>query len=187
MPTRRKVLMLLAGLPAATLVACGEREQAAAACEPIRLTEDHDCALCGMTIVEYPGPKGQACLRDGRILTFCSTHDLLAWAWQPESGPSIQSLHVHDLSRTGWEEPSDETYMDAGEAVYVVGHDVRGAMGHSPAPFSAQTDARAFAEQHGGHLVAFADLDFESLRHGNGGHGGMMHGNGHGNDHGHGH
>jgi copper chaperone NosL len=180
MPTRRQVLMLLAGLPTVTLMACGDRDTAAIACTPIRLTDDHDCHLCGMTIVRYPGPKGQACLRDGRILTFCSVHDLLAWAWQPESAPAIASLHVHDLSRTSWESPSDEAYTDAHAAVYVVGHDQQGAMGHSPAPFSGESDARAFAERHGGHLVAFAGLDFDSLRQGSGSRGGMMHGNGHG-------
>jgi copper chaperone NosL len=179
MPTRRRVLALLAGIPALTLTACGrEQESAATGCSPIRLTDEHECALCGMTIVRFPGPKGQACLRDGNLLAFCSVHDLLAWAWQPESAPAIDSLHVHDLSRTGWDNPSDDAYMNARDAVYVVGHDQRGAMGHSPAPFSDTNDARDFAERHGGQLTAFADMDFDSLR-GSGGdmrsHGGPGH------------
>lgn len=174
MTTRRRVLAMLAGAPALTLIACGgEQETATTGCSPIHLTDEHECALCGMTIVRYPGPKGQACLRDGTLLTFCSVHDLLAWAWQPESAPAIDSLHVHDLSSTGWDSPSDDAYIDARTAVYVVGHDRRGAMGHSPAPFSNESDARTFAEGHGGRLLTFSDLDFDSLRQGSGG--GMMH------------
>ncbi|MCC5857917.1 MAG: nitrous oxide reductase accessory protein NosL [Ectothiorhodospiraceae bacterium] len=193
MPTRRNVLFLLAGLPALSLFGCGgDGGSAADACSPIRLTDDHDCALCGMTVIRHPGPKAQACLRDGRVLPFCSVHDMLSWAWQPESGPSIRVLYVHDLSLTGWNQPSDDAYVPAEEAVYVVGHDQRGAMGHSPAPFSDRGDAEAFAEAHGGDLLAYDELNWDTFRgngaesggHGHGGHGHGSSGDNDGNDHG---
>ncbi len=165
MPTRRQVLALLAALPTLTLVACGsDRESAATGCSPILLTDEHECALCGMTIVRFPGPKGQACLRDGRLLTFCSVQDMLAWSWQPESVPAIDTLFVHDLSRTGWDEPSDDAYMEAPDAVYVLGHDRRGAMGHSPASFSRRADAEAFAERHGGQVMELDQINWDNLR-----------------------
>ncbi|OOG23702.1 NosL family protein [Thioalkalivibrio denitrificans] len=165
MPTRRQVLTLLAALPTLSLVACGgDRETAATACSPILLTDEHECALCGMTVVRFPGPKGQACLRDGRVLPFCSVQDLLAWSWQPESVPAIEKLYVHDLSHTGWDEPSDEAYMDAQAAVYVIGHDQQGAMGHSPAPFSQRADAEAFAERHGGRVMDLDQINWDNLR-----------------------
>jgi copper chaperone NosL len=177
MPTRRQMLALLASLPALKLVGCGSDDTTVAeGCSPIRLTDEHECALCGMTVIRHPGPKGQACLRDGRVLPFCSVHDMLSWAWQPESAPNINALYVHDLSRTGWEEPSDDNYMEAEQAVYVVGHDQRGAMGHTPAPFSERADAEAFAAEHGGSLLAFDELDWDTFR-GNGSNGG-----GHGHD-----
>lgn len=182
MTSRRHVLLFLASLPALNLTACDSGDDLATRdCAPVVLTDEDECALCGMTIVRHPGPKGQACLRDGRMLKFCSVHDLLAWSWQPESGPSTEALHVHDLSRTGWEAPSDEAWIDAREAVYVVGHDRRGAMGHSPAPFSDSGDAQAFARDHGGRLVRHDDLDWDLLRNGGG------HGNGHDAGHSDGH
>ncbi len=169
MPTRRQMLTLLLALPALKLAGCDSREDAAAdGCSPIVLNDEHECALCGMTVVRHPGPKGQACLRDGNILAFCSVQDLLSWAWQPESAPHIRMLYVHDLSRTGWDEPVDDVWMDASQAVYVVGHDLKGAMGHPPAPFSAEADAEDFASRHGGRLLAFDELDWETFR-GNGG------------------
>ncbi len=186
MPTRRQMLVLLASLPALKLVGCGSDDNAAAvACSPIRLTDDHDCALCGMTVIRHPGPKAQACLRDGRVLPFCSVGDMFSWAWQPESGPSINALYVHDLSLTGWDEPDDDAYMAADQALYVVGHDQLGAMGHSPAPFSRRADAESFAEAHGGHLLAYDELNWDTFRGNGAGSDGHGHnGGGGGHDHG---
>ncbi|MCC5809813.1 MAG: nitrous oxide reductase accessory protein NosL [Ectothiorhodospiraceae bacterium] len=185
MATRRQMLCLMAVLPALKLVGCGSDAGDPAACSPVRIADDHDCALCGMTINHYPGPKAQACLRDGRVLPFCSVRDMLSWAWQPESAPRIRVLYVHDLSRTDWDQPADEAYVDASHAYYVVGHQRRGAMGHSPAPFSGQEDAQSFADAHGGRLLAYAELDWETLQAADpggdpmGGHGGHAPRHGH--------
>ena len=176
MPTRRHMLLFVAAVPAVGLLGCGSEDEITAAdCAPAELNDGHECHLCGMTIVNHPGPKGQACLRDGRTLRFCSTRDLLSWAWQPESGPAIAALFVHDLSRTGWDEPSDDAWTGAKETVYVVGHDRRGAMGHTPASFSRRGDADAFTGEHGGRVLAFDELDWDTLRDepaNGGGHGG---------------
>ncbi|MCK8515835.1 nitrous oxide reductase accessory protein NosL [Methylonatrum kenyense] len=159
---RRQLLHLMAALPILGLAACrGGQETSSDDCSPLLLTEDHDCALCGMSVTHHTGPKGQACLRDGRVLPFCSVTDMLSWAWQPESANAVRGLRVHDLSRTDWDQPSEDAWMDAVEAVYVVGHGRRGAMGHSPAPFSSRADAERFASRHGGRLLAFDELDWE--------------------------
>lgn len=165
MPSRRQILYLAAAAPMASLVGCGGSDDVAATdCSPIELHGGHDCHVCGMTVLNHPGPKGQACLRDGQVLTFCSTRDLLSWAWQPESAPIISALFVHDLSRTDWDQSSANAWMDPEQALYVVGHDLRGAMGHSPASFSERADADAFASRHGGQVLAFDDLDWDTLR-----------------------
>lgn len=162
---RRKMLMLMAALPLIQLTGCSrEHTVSQHACHPLLLTDDHDCALCGMTIVRHPGPKGQACLRDGRLLPFCSVQDMLSWAWQPESRVAIQTLWVHDLSQTSWVEPEHTAWMDATKASYVVGHSQRGAMGHSPAPFSVKQDALAFAQKYGGKLYTLEQLNFDNFR-----------------------
>ena len=182
MPKRRHVLLLFSALPAVSLLGCGSDEETAAAdCAPEAIDDDRECELCGMTVVRHEGPKGQACLRDGRTLVFCSVHDMLSWAWQPESAPAIAALFVHDLSRTGWEEPGD-AWTKAEDAVYVVGHDRRAAMGHSPGPFSAHDDAEAFAREHGGRMVSFSEMDWDMLRDAAGNGDGGGHGDG---DHGH--
>lgn len=164
MTTRREIIAFIGTLPILSLAGCGQGSDTASDCKPIVLADDRECALCGMTISNFPGPKGQACLDDDKTLGFCSTNDLFSWAWQPDSKPRIRALFVHDLSRTGWKEPSDEEWMDAGDALYVVGHDREGAMGRSPAPFSKRGDAEAFASEHGGKVLAFDELDRDSLK-----------------------
>ena len=164
MTTRRDVITFIGALPILSLAGCGQGENSAANCSPIVLADDRECALCGMTISNFPGPKGQACLDSDETLGFCSTNDLLSWSWQPESRPRIRALYVHDLSRTGWQKPSDESWMEASKGWYVTGHDQKGAMGHSPAPFSAKADAQTFASDHGGQLLTFEDLDWDALQ-----------------------
>ncbi|QOC21920.1 nitrous oxide reductase accessory protein NosL [Wenzhouxiangella sp. AB-CW3] len=165
MTTRRQILQMLALLPAAGLIGCGQQAEVGHDhCRVLTLTDEHECTLCGMTIVRFPGPKGQACLRDGEMLPFCSTGDLISWAWQPESAPAIAALFMHDLSLTGWDDPSDEHWVRATEAWFVLGHDQRGAMGHAPAPFSVKQNAETFAGQHGGRIYTWDELDWDIMR-----------------------
>lgn len=165
MTTRRRILQGMALVPIVGLIGCGGHEEIGHDhCHVLALTDEHDCTLCGMTIVRHPGPKGQACLRDGEMLPFCSTSDMISWAWQPESAPSISALYVHDLSLTGWDNPSDEHWIRASEAWFVAGHDQRGAMGHAPAPFSVEFDAVQFADNHGGRVFTWDELDWDIIR-----------------------
>ncbi|TDT40175.1 copper chaperone NosL [Halospina denitrificans] len=164
MTTRREIIAFIGALPILSLAGCGPGDDSAASCKPIVLGDDRECALCGMTISNFPGPKGQACLDSDETKGFCSTNDLFSWAWQPESKPRISALYVHDLSRTGWQDPGNEDWMDARDAIYVINHDQEGAMGHSPAPFSKREDAEAFASDHGGQVLAFEDLDWDALK-----------------------
>ena len=162
MTTRRDIIAFLGALPILSLAGCGQ--SATTDCQPIVLPKARECALCGMTISNFPGPKGQACVDDGDTLGFCSTNDLLSWAWQPDSKPRISALYVHDLSQTQWQSPADNAWVEAEKAVYVAGHDQEGAMGHSPAPFSREKDAEHFVQAHGGRILGFQELDWEALK-----------------------
>lgn len=165
MLTRRQTLQMMALLPAAGLIGCGRHDQIGHDhCQLLTLSDEHECSMCGMMIVRFPGPKGQACLRDGEILPFCSTGCMISWSWQPESRPHIAALYAHDLSLTGWDEPSDEHWVRTTEAWFVAGHDQRGAMGHAPAPFSIEVDAERFAANHGGRVFAWNELDWDIIR-----------------------
>ena len=77
-------------------------------------------------------------------------------------GAGRQGTYPHDVAAP-WATPDDEAFVPASEATYVVGHDRRGAMGHTLASFAEKADAEAFREAHGGELVTFAEIDLDLL------------------------
>lgn len=163
MLTRRKFIIVLGGVTLAGLAGCGGEEEVAAACEPRTFRDDDECAVCGMFIAEFPGPKAQACLRDGRLLTFCSTSDMFVWLLQPDSVPQLRQAFVHDMGITDWDRPSDDAFIPADVAVYVTEHPVMGAMGPTLASFGSEEGALAFMAEHEGRLLRFDEIDVQVL------------------------
>ncbi|MDI5892769.1 nitrous oxide reductase accessory protein NosL [Halomonas rhizosphaerae] len=155
--------LLIALLASLLLSGCGESEpEDLAAAQPIEAGDS--CHVCGMLIEEFPGPKGEAFLdSQGEALKFCSTMDLFAFLKQPENETRLSHAYVHDIGVPPWGEPSDEAFIRAEEAWYVVGHDRRGAMGHTLASFAEQADAETFRKAHGGELVAYEEIDLDLL------------------------
>lgn len=164
MLTRRKFIIVLGGVTLAGLAGCGgEEEQAAVACEPRAFRDDDECAVCGMFITGFAGPKGQACLRDGRLLTFCSTSDLFVWLLQPESLPQLRQAYVHDMGATDWETPSEEAFIPADTALYVTEQPLLGGMGPTLASFGSEEAAHAFMAEHEGRLLAYEEVDIQVI------------------------
>lgn len=154
------LIALLAGL---LLTGCGESEPDTLA-PPVPITSGDSCHVCGMLISGHPGPKGEAFMdKQGEVLKFCSTMDLFAFLKQPENETQVSHAYVHDVAAAPWATPDDEAFVLASEAWYVVGHDRRGAMGHTLASFADQADAEAFREEHGGELAAYDDIDLDLL------------------------
>ncbi|WP_444678770.1 nitrous oxide reductase accessory protein NosL [Halomonas sp. E19] len=188
-PPARPLAFALVLLLALLLAGCGDgdADRPLAPAQPI--TDGDSCHVCGMLIADLPGPKGQVYLtRDEAVRKFCSTTDMFAFLLQPENENRLSHAWVHDVAVTPWSRPADDAYILASEAWYVVGHDQRGAMGHTLASFRERHHADAFRDTHGGEVLAFGDIDLALLTDlaradasmqpgtGNGMHGGGMHG-----------
>ncbi|NIP82088.1 MAG: nitrous oxide reductase accessory protein NosL [Gemmatimonadetes bacterium] len=153
------ILFLLLLLPA-----CAGEEEAAAPPSPQVPDRTASCAVCGMTVVDYPGPKAQLFLKgQSDPEHFCSTRDFFAYLLEEDSPQAhrIRAMYVHDMGRTDWNHPheDEEHWVPAKEAFYVVGSDRSGAMGPTLASFAKRADADAFAEDHGGEIRRFSDID----------------------------
>ena len=150
------------------LAACGGEDRAAAPAEPQPPDRSASCAVCGMTVVDYPGPKAQLFLKgeDGPK-HFCSTRDFFAYLLEEDSPRAhrIRAMFVHDMGRTEWDHPHDGSghWIPAREAFYVVGSHRRGAMGPTLAAFAERADAEAFAAEHGGEIQPFDAIDREMV------------------------
>jgi copper chaperone NosL len=148
------------------LTACSETPAELQAAQKAMAIESHEeCHLCGMIISGFPGPKGQLYERGKQnSLKFCSTRDMFAYLLDPEHQHAIQTSYVHDMVVMPWQHSEQETYIDARQAWYVVGHNNKGAMGPTLASFSNQQVAITFAEQHGGQIYRFEDVNQQLLQ-----------------------
>lgn len=161
---RRAVLQIASALPLAGLAGCENESESLAMQRPVPIEDGDSCHMCGMTIKRFPGPKGQCYVRGSEaVLKFCSTRDLFGFTTQPENASIVQSVFVHDLGTTDWEQPDDDAFVDARPATYVVCHPLPGAMGPTLASFAERAAAEIFAVEHDGRIVLFQDIDAERV------------------------
>ena len=145
------VLMLLATSLAAT----------AAGPPPVTPTAEDRCTVCGMFTAKYTEFLAQVVFADGAYLTFDGPKDLFTHLLAPETyggrspadGDGVFVTEYYSL------EP-----IDARAALFVIGSDVHGPMGHELVPFATRDDADEFQRDHRGTAVlAFADVTAEVL------------------------
>lgn len=124
------------------------------------------CHVCGMIVLDQQGPKGQARVTVSPArLNFCSTSDLMAFLFQPDSKAIIREAWVHNMHDTDWQSPPNQpdAYINALEAWYVLDHDRRGAMGHTLAPFATREQAESFITQHGGRILRYDEITVDLI------------------------
>lgn len=144
----------LLGLAALLLAACSQSTAPVSAVEPAAGTA---CALDGMTLADYPGPKAQIVYADGTRDFFCDTVEMFAMLLKPENRRRVTAVYTQDMAKTEWRHPQG-AWIDARSAVYVVGSTQRGSMGPTFAAFAARPAAEAFARENGGKVHAFAEI-----------------------------
>lgn len=148
-----------------SLAACNRPAPGVAAQEP---ADDTACALDGMILKDYPGPKAQIHYAEGKPDFFCDLVELFMIMLAPEQKRHVAGLFVQDMGKADWNRPVDH-WIDARKAVYVVGSKKRGSMGPTFGAFSNAQDAAAFVQKEGGKIVSFDQVTLEMVNaaHGN--------------------
>jgi copper chaperone NosL len=143
------------------LAACREDVQAERPV-PVAMTEETLGHYCQMNLTEHPGPKAQVHL-DGlpAPLFFSQVRDAIAYQRMPEQSHRITAVYVSDMGAAeSWAEPGAENWIAAEAAYYVVGSAIIGGMGAPElVPFTERSAAEAFVRQHGGTILALAEID----------------------------
>ncbi len=147
---------------ASLLAACGNNADTAVAAKEIG--KDTACALDGMLLADYPGPKAQI-LYDGAPEPefFCDTMEMFSLYLKPEQARKVKGVFVQDLDKTPWEAPKG-AWIDARTAFYVVGSKKRGAMGPTIPSFGTRDGAQKFADANGGKVYPFAEVTSDMAR-----------------------
>ncbi|WP_333683633.1 nitrous oxide reductase accessory protein NosL [Pontibaca methylaminivorans] len=153
------------------LAAC--REDEAEMPDPVAFNEETIAHFCQMNIAEHGGPKGQIHLEGyPDPLFFAQVRDMVAYLKAPERDARITATYVSDMGAArAWNEPGAMNWIDATDAVFVVGAPVRGGMGAPEiVPFAKAEDAEAFIARYGGGAMpldevppeaAFAPVDLD--------------------------
>ena len=165
-----KLLALITTLiiAATSLMSCSDKaDQAQMLHKAVAMESADECHLCGMLITRFDGPKGEVFRKEtgDQVFKFCSTRDMFSYYLDPENKRNVAHMMVHDMSKMPWgsEGIDDKYFIDAKTAWYVTGSEKTGAMGDTLASFSKQSDAQAFANEFGGQVINFADINYDTL------------------------
>nr|WP_315248621.1 nitrous oxide reductase accessory protein NosL [uncultured Duganella sp.] len=146
-------------LAALVLAACTHTAANLPAIDP---SDDAACALDGMLLRDFPGPKAQIRFVDGKTDYFCDVMELLGEMLAPEQHRATSSFYVQDMGKADWQQPQGH-WIPAREAFYVVGSNAQGSMGQAIASFGRQADAEAFARKQGGKVLSFTQITLPML------------------------
>jgi copper chaperone NosL len=148
--TLTAVLVVLAG--------CDQAGSSANLIAPVEIGPGTTCALDGMLLADYPGPKAQVHYEGApEPEFFCDTVELFSALLKPEQVRKVKAAYVQDMARADWEQPKGH-WIAARDGWYVLGSKRQGSMGPTIASFAAEADARKFAGEHGGKVLAYADI-----------------------------
>jgi len=154
--SRRRFMLTAAA--SGLLAACSQSDGGKAAVVALETDPGTSCALDGMLLADYPGPKAQIHYRDvAEPDWFCDTIEMFSIYLNPEQVRAVSALYVQDMGKADWDKPVGH-WIDAKRAIYVFGSKRLGSMGSTAAAFSAEADAKAFAEQYGGILLRFDEV-----------------------------
>ena len=147
-----KIMRALASVGAALVLdACSQATVGAIAQEPLA---DTVCALDGMVLQDFPGPKAQVQYTEGKADYYCDLSELFAVLLAPEHKRKIAGVFVQDSGKTDWATPSGH-WIAAKDALFVIGSRKQGSMGATFGAFSSAQDAATFVQEEGGKVVPF--------------------------------
>jgi len=160
-----------------TLAGCSSGE--ADRPDPITLTTEHQCDVCGMVIPNHPGPSAEIFYADnspsghGNPARFDSTWEAFQYDFDREW--DVDVFYVTDYSAVEYSvtesgddklistHPGAEAFVDAESVTFVVGSEVKGAMGRDLIAFSEESDASSFRDEYGGSLATAEEVTRETI------------------------
>ena len=121
------------------------------------------CPVCGMFVAPYPNWQGVIVYKDGGRSYFDGPKDLFTFYLAPEKyGSARKRADIADIHVTDY---YSVAAIDGRKAFYVIGSDVRGAMGKELVPFAKKSDADGFLkDHHGKKVVSFDEITPATLK-----------------------
>lgn len=130
--------------------------------EPLEFSHEHGCAVCSMTVTDYPERNAQLAHEDGTGVTFCSPGCLFAYLVAPTHFGGVDApvagVWVTDFGT--------RELVDGTAAWYVLEHD-KGRTGDpmqlDPRPYADRSAATAYVDRYDdldeSDVIELADVD----------------------------
>jgi len=155
---RRAALSLL--LAGASTLAFTVPQPARADAAPVDLPKPgprDTCPVCGMFVARYPEWVATVVFADGTTFHFDGPKDFFKFL---EDVPKYAAGRSRDqIATMGVTDYYGVRQVAATEALFAVGSDVLGPMGHEFVPLATEADAADFMKDHAGkHLFRFAEV-----------------------------
>lgn len=109
------------------------------------------CPVCGMLVAKYPHWVATIVYKDGHAHHFDGAKDLFKFWFDP---PKYAAGHSRkQMTRIAVTDYYNLQPTDAKTALYVIGSDVLGPMGHEFVPLANMADAEDFMKEHKGKRI----------------------------------
>jgi nitrous oxide reductase accessory protein NosL len=109
------------------------------------------CPVCGMFVAKYPQWVATVLYKDGHAHHFDGAKDMFKYLLDmPKYAPKHS---MEDIAAIAVSEYYDLVKVDARQALFVIGSDVLGPMGHELVPLATPDDADEFMKDHQGKRV----------------------------------
>lgn len=146
-----------------SVAACSEQGTQQQSLTPVEIDRATSCELDGMLLSDYGGPKAQIhYVGQEKPSFFCDTVELFNTLLAGEQVRAVRAVYVQDMGRAQWENPQGH-WIDAKTALYVLGSKRHGSMGPTIASFAQEADATKFAQEFGGKVLRFADIQLDMV------------------------
>ena len=109
------------------------------------------CPVCGMLVAKYPHWVATIVYQDGHAHFFDGAKDMFKfWFDPPKYAPNHSRAMIAQMAVTDYYNLQS---IDAKSALYVIGSDVLGPMGHEFVPLASLADAEEFMKEHKGKRI----------------------------------
>jgi nitrous oxide reductase accessory protein NosL len=109
------------------------------------------CPVCGMLVAKYPHWVATIVYKDGHAHHFDGAKDMFKFWFDP---PKYVAGHSREMmTRIAVTDYYNLQPIDAKTALYVIGSDVLGPMGHEFVPLASMEDAQDFMKEHKGKRI----------------------------------
>ena len=119
------------------------------------------CPVCNMEARSSTLGPAAVVLKDGKVVGFDTTGDMFRYLLDPKKygfdPAALQQVYVTQYET--------QNFIDAKQALYVVGSDVKGSMGPEVVPFATRGDAEKFmSAHHGKKVVSYGEVELSDLK-----------------------